>query len=258
MSAQAYTYATTKDAGKAALQLALYVIAQNVNNSTGATFCSIKTLMRECRVKSDRTMRNYISTLSTLRLIRKKKRFRDNGGNTSCELELVGFLEWFEAQQSDVQPARITGGVSPTKKPMQPARITGGPGSIPTGAIDQVPKEKGENKEVVRTDDTTRIVSPQTRQQVELMGLDPDEMIDKMRFSKRPIINPNAYLLKIAKQEASERLGISEAVVARMASSDMKTRAQAMVAAVVASASPKPHTARPSAALLASLGRAAA
>lgn len=105
---------------------------------------------------------------------------------------------------------------------------------------------------------TTQIISQATRTQIELMGVDPDGVIDRMKKSKRPIHNLNAYALASAKSEASERLGVSEAVVGRMASSDMKTRAQAMVAAVVASASPKPHTARPSAALLASLGRASA
>jgi DNA-binding transcriptional MocR family regulator len=102
-----------------------------------------------------------------------------------------------------------------------------------------------------------QIISPTTRQQIELMGVDPDGVIDRIKRSKAPIKNLNAYALAAAKREASERLGVSEAVVARMASSDMKTRARAMVAAVAASTSPKPHTAKPSAALLASLGRAA-
>lgn len=116
---------------------------------------------------------------------------------------------------------------------------------------------KKETRERAKTDDTTQIISQATRQQIELMGVDPDGVIDRIKKSKSPIKNLNAYALTAAKREASERLGVSEAVVARMASSDMQTRAQAMVAAVVSSTSPKPHTARPSSALLASLGRAA-
>lgn len=103
-----------------------------------------------------------------------------------------------------------------------------------------------------------QIISSATRQQIELMGVDPDGVIDRMRRSRAPIKNLNAYALTAAKREASERLGVSEAVVERLASSDMTTRAAAIVAATVASTSPKPHTARPSSALLASLGRAAA
>lgn len=121
-------------------------------------------------------------------------------------------------------------------------------------------KETKVNKKpapVVEPDPVKRRISQDTLRRIELMGLDPDEMIEQMGKSKDPVRNPNSYLMTIAKREASERLGVSEAVVARMASSDMQTRAQAMVAAVVASTSPKPHTAKPSAALLASLGRAA-
>jgi hypothetical protein len=79
-----------------------------------------------------------------------------------------------------------------------------------------------------------------------------------MRTSGKTYHNPNGYLLAVATREASETLGVSEAVVSRLSSSNIAERTAAIIAATVASTSPKPHTAKPSAALLASLGRAAA
>lgn len=256
MSAQAYTYATTKDTGNTSLQFTLYVIANNCNNATGRTFASIKSLMRETKTKSDRTMRNYVKRLIDAGFLARHKRKRDNGGNTSDDLELVGYLDWLAGIETPVQPARITGGVSPSKKPMQPARITGGPGSIPTGGIYLASIKKAENNRET-AGNTTPVVSADTRRSVELMGVDLEELLAEMARKRERIRNPNSWLIAAAKRKASQTLGVSEAVVARMGSSDMKTRAQAMVAAVVASTSPRPHTARPSAALLASLGRAA-
>jgi len=109
----AYTYATSKDTGNTALQMALYVIAMHVSVETGKTFVGIRTLMAEAKVKSDRTMRNYIARLEKLGFIKREKRTRTNGSKTTDCIELCGFLEWFKALRgADVvrPPAKITGG----------------------------------------------------------------------------------------------------------------------------------------------------
>ena len=103
----AYTFATTKDTGNIALQMALYVIAMHINVETGKTYAGIKTLMAEAKVKSDRTMRNYIARLEEMGLVRRERRTRQNGSNTTNNIELVGFLEWFGKLRNEtpVNPA---------------------------------------------------------------------------------------------------------------------------------------------------------
>lgn len=117
MSFHAYSYATTKDAGNPALQMTLYVIACHVNVETGETYCGIKTLMREAKVKSDRTMRTYLAKLEEKGLINRSKRKRKNGANSTDALELVGFLEWDAIRRGEKitvveAAAEFTGGVS--------------------------------------------------------------------------------------------------------------------------------------------------
>ena len=136
----AYTYATTKNTGNIALQMALYVIAMHVNVETGKTYCGVKTLMAEAKVKSDRTMRNYIAKLEAMGLIKREKRTRTNGGNSTDLIELVGFVDWFRAQRGVVDPAaKATGGSTPNGAPGPPERrqkLPGGSGSpgLPGGS----------------------------------------------------------------------------------------------------------------------------
>lgn len=130
----AYTYATTKDTGNIALQMALYVIAMHVNVETGKTFAGIRTLMAEAKVKSDRTMRNYIAKLEAKGFIKREKRTRPNGANTSDLIELCGFREWFLAQRGVADPAAKNTGGSQTdggSNPPAPKRqkLPGGSGS---------------------------------------------------------------------------------------------------------------------------------
>ena len=137
----AYTFAATKDTGNIALQMTLYVIAMHVNVETGKTFASIKTLMAEARVKSDRTMRNYLSELEAAGFIKREKRTRKDGGNSTDNIELCGFLEWFRATFPDrfeKAAARFTGGSGGGSKrqdlPAPPvANATGAPGRQATG-----------------------------------------------------------------------------------------------------------------------------
>ena len=126
----AYSYATTKDTGNIALQMALYVIAMHVSVETGKTFVGIRTLMNEAKVKSDRTMRNYIARLEAMDLVRREKRQRKDGGNTTDTIELVGFLDWLKAQRGGPVvggPAGITGGDKRQELPDTPGNIGTGP-----------------------------------------------------------------------------------------------------------------------------------
>lgn len=138
MSQKAYTYATTKDTGNPARQLLLYVIAEHVNVETGATYCSIKTLMAETKIRSDRTLRNHLRILERDGFIARAKRYRTNGSQTTDNLQLVGFLEWSTKSSVNVvdAAARITGGAGSFDRQELPegaARITGGAGSLSTG-----------------------------------------------------------------------------------------------------------------------------
>ena len=121
----AYTYATTKDTGNRALQMTLYVIAMHVNVETGTTFAGIRKFMAEAKVRSDRTMRNYIARLETQGLFKREKRTRPNGGNSTDLIELVGFVDWFRAQHGVADPAEITRGVNVGGS----QKLPGGPGS---------------------------------------------------------------------------------------------------------------------------------
>lgn len=121
----AYTYAVSKDTGSIALQMTLYVIAMHVNVETGCTYAGIKTLMREARVKSDRTMRNYVAKLEAKGLIRRQRRHRKDGSRSTDNIELVGFRDWYLAHLRVADPAaKITGGGA--------ARFTGGSGKQAT------------------------------------------------------------------------------------------------------------------------------
>lgn len=140
MSQPAYTYACMQDTGSAARQLTLYVIAEHINVETGKTYCGIKKLMREAHVKSDRTMRNYLAELEVRGFIKREKRQRENGANSTDFIELVGFLDWYASNGGPVvsPAAKSTGGVTNGKNYRGAARITGGSGNLATGHNDHL------------------------------------------------------------------------------------------------------------------------
>jgi hypothetical protein len=142
MSSKAYTYAAMQDTGSAAMQLTLYVIAEHVNVENGKTYCSVKTLMREAHVKSDRTMRNYLAQLEARGFIKREKRQRDDGGNTSDLIELVGFLRWYASNGGPPLPDG-TGQLGDIggKNYRGVARSTGGTGRQVTGPNEHPSKD---------------------------------------------------------------------------------------------------------------------
>jgi hypothetical protein len=112
----AYTFATSRDTGDIALQMTLYVIAMHVNVETGQTYAGVRTLMREAKIKSDKTMRNYLKELEAMGFIKREKRQRTNGGKTTDNIELCGFLKWFRALRGEPEmtpPVNSTGGDPP-------------------------------------------------------------------------------------------------------------------------------------------------
>jgi len=224
----AYTFATTKDTGSIALQMALYVIAMHVNVETGKTYCGIKTLMREARVRSDRTMRNYIKQLEDRGLIKREKRFRANGGKSSDLIELVGFLEW-RARDGITPPqvagaaARITGG-GPTAS--QPAFVrqdlpegsgillTGASGSLATGECYQSSNTNFNKDDAQAREGTDAQVLPfasTTLQELYALGCDLDALIKRYqsRTKGRRIKDPSAYLLRMGREEIAKATGVT-------------------------------------------------
>ncbi len=60
----------------------------HTNNKTGVSFPSLQTLSKETGIKSRTTLTNYLSELETDGFIKKRTRFRDDGGNSSNEYEV--------------------------------------------------------------------------------------------------------------------------------------------------------------------------
>jgi|TARA_R100000479_G_scaffold151931_1_gene87766 DNA-binding transcriptional MocR family regulator len=60
----------------------------HTNNKTGVSFPSLQTLSRETGIKSRTTLTSYLSELEKEGYIKKRTRFRDDGGNTSNEYEV--------------------------------------------------------------------------------------------------------------------------------------------------------------------------
>ena len=227
------------DAGKACWP-ALETLAADAGMSERAATLHLKAAVKagllavSRRRKADGTLGSYIF----------QPRFPDNA-------ELVKASRPNEGGVSVDPPAPSAPGRKPPARDDTTTRTTCGSRTIHS----ELSKKNASARDVI--EGSERRITKDTYQKIELMGVNVEPLLDQMRSSGKTYHNPNGYLLAIAKREASERLGVSQAVVDRLSSADMTVRAAAIVAATVASTSPKPHTARPSSALLASLGRAA-
>jgi len=256
----AYTFATTKDTGNIALQMALYVIAMHVNVETGTTYCGIKMLMREARVKSDRTMRNYIKQLEDAGFIKREKRFRKNGGKSTDLIELVGFLEW--RARDGIPATRVVGdaagftgggqngsGVDRERQelPEPSGTLSAGPsGTLATGECDQSSNGSGYHQDDARARTGTDGRLPFTADvidEVYSLGLDPEVLIQRYRAAAKRtrIADPSAYLLRMARDDVAKRTGVTAEDVKRCSSRNRGERKANLAAAC--GAFDKPSTA---------------
>lgn len=236
-----------------------WALANYMSDAGEACWPSIETLMDDTGM-SRRAVTDHLAKAQKAGLLDARRERNDRGHLGPYKFH-PRFPKGFETPKA-IKPER--GGVTVAKphapsasRPKQPH--ASGAESTRTKCVSSNISTSELSKEDTREiEGCDRRITKDTLQKIELMGVDAEPLIDKMRTSGKTYHNPNRYLLKMASTEAAEKHGVSQAVVERMASSDMQTRAQAMVAAVVASTSPKPYAAKPSAALLASLGRAAA
>lgn len=261
MSQKAYTYATTKDTGSPARQLLLYVIAEYTNTETGTTFCKIKTLMRDTKIRSDKTLRTHLKRLERDGFIRRVPRFRDDGGKTSDVIELVGFIDW--ATRSGVDcgppPVKVTGGgEKPSKQQPPPVNrlpdppgnmLTGPPGKQVTGLSDQssnqeyYPERARENLFDFGTDGSAAqpgVFTKAVLAEIALLGLDASEIVERYakRTAGRTIADPSAYLLQIARDVMAKKTGVPVEHVKRMTSRNRHERIEAAADATMAYSRP--------------------
>ena len=93
------TYADLHDAGNAQAQLVLYAIARNVDWETGEGYPKQTTLAKMAKCCT-RTLRTYLRKLADDGLIELSERKRDDGGQSSNLIRLVGYAEWLTANRS--------------------------------------------------------------------------------------------------------------------------------------------------------------
>jgi hypothetical protein len=93
------TFADLQDAGNAQAQLVLYAIARNVDWETGEGYPKQATLARMAKC-CPRTLRTYLRKLADDGLIEVSERKRDDGGQSSNLIRLVGYAEWIGANRS--------------------------------------------------------------------------------------------------------------------------------------------------------------
>jgi hypothetical protein len=93
------TYADLQDAGNAQAQLVLYAIARNVDWETGEGYPKQTTLAKMAKCCT-RTLRTYLRKLADDGLIELSERKRDDGGQSSNLIRLVGYAEWIAANRS--------------------------------------------------------------------------------------------------------------------------------------------------------------
>lgn len=111
MSMQAMTFAMTLPVDASGQRLLLFCIAHHVSNETGSTIVGQKRLSDEARV-SVRSVRRYLAELEDAGIVKCTPRRRDNGSQTTDQVELVGFLEWLNVIEN--------GGVIPSRKRAKP------------------------------------------------------------------------------------------------------------------------------------------
>ncbi len=134
MSMQAMTYAMTLPVDASGPRLLLFCIAHHVSNETGLTIVGQKRLSDEARV-SVRSIRRYLAELEEAGIVKCTPRRRDNGSQTTDEVELLGFLEWLNVIEN--------GGVIPSRKRGKPvdepaANLAGGQPDLAGGGGQQV------------------------------------------------------------------------------------------------------------------------
>jgi len=93
------TFADLHDAGNAQAQLVLYAIARSVDWETGEGYPKQTTLAKMAKC-CPRTLRTYLRKLQDDGLIEISERKRDDGGQSSNLIRLVGYAEWISASRS--------------------------------------------------------------------------------------------------------------------------------------------------------------